>query len=58
VNGGLSSTVEVMFVMYVDVGVRATDVLVHDGQRYNVRALLPRGLSVFQEIEAESGVAD
>lgn len=55
-NAGEAGVVEVLFVMYAAVGVQRTDVLVYNGTRYNPRAILPSGLSRFQEIEAESGV--
>lgn len=55
-NAGEAGVVEVLFVLYAAVGVQRTDVLVYNGSRYNIRAVLPPGLSKFQEIEAESGV--
>lgn len=55
-NDGQAAIVEVLFVMYAAVGVLPTDVLLYNGARYNVRSALPPGLSLFQEIEAESGV--
>lgn len=55
-NSGLSNTGLVLFVVYAALGIQATDVLLYNGVRYNVRFLPPAGLSKFQEVQAESGV--
>jgi hypothetical protein len=55
-NDGLSAVVGMLFWTWAAIEVRSTDVLLHNGIRYNVRAVKPPGLSRFQEIEAESGV--
>lgn len=55
-NDGLAASMEMMFVTWAAVDIRSSDVLLHNGVRYNVRSLLPPGLSKFQEVTAESGV--
>lgn len=54
-NEGVGIYGDVMFVMYAAVEVRATDVILYNGLRYNVGSLLPPGLSIFREVEATSG---
>lgn len=55
-NDGLASSAEVLFVVYSDLGVLTTDTLVYKGTAYNIRRANVPGNSVFQELEAESGV--
>jgi hypothetical protein len=55
---GMSSVTEAMFVTWAAVDIRADDVLLYNGGRYNVRYINPPGLSQFQEIVAELGVVN
>lgn len=55
-NDGLAATVEVVFVTWAAIDIRSTDVLLHNGIRYNVRSIAPPGTSRFQKVTAESGV--
>lgn len=55
-NAGLAAVVGIRLVTWAAIGILSTDVLLCNGIRYNVRALLPPGLSKYQELDAESGV--
>lgn len=57
VDGGVSNTQEVLFVLYAAVDIMSTDILLYNGKRYDIRSINPAGLSQFQEIEAVSGGA-
>lgn len=54
-NEGLQTYADVRFVLYADVTVLPTDVLLYAGTRYNVSSILPPGLSRFREVDATSG---
>lgn len=58
VSDGLASIDEVLFVMWAQVDIRADDVLLYAGGRYNVRSIAPYGLSQFKEVTAELGVVN
>lgn len=55
VGDGLVATTGVMFVVYSDLAIRPTDVLVYKGVSYNIRRLNVPANSAFQELEAEAG---
>lgn len=55
-NDQLRSQVEILVVMYAAVAPLPTDTLLLYGVSYNIRTIRPPGLSLFVEIEAESGV--
>lgn len=58
VSDGLASINEVLFVCWAAVDVRADDVILYNGGRYNVRSIAPPALSKFQEVTAELGVVN
>jgi hypothetical protein len=58
IAGHIATVNELSFVVIAGLGILPTDTLLYAGARYNVRRLNPPGRSRFQELEAETGVAD
>lgn len=55
VNEGIAAMQDILLWTWADLDIRATDVLLYKGVRYNVSSLQPPGLSVFREVECTSG---